>query len=63
MASVIGSGAYYGNFSSSTLTDTTTKNEYKQPVYPSFSSESSNFSGPTNIGGPSFGESVMRELH
>lgn len=56
MANVIGSGAYYGNFSNDGNTG-----GFKKESYESFGSNSYKVP-PSSNGGMSFGESVMKTL-
>ena len=62
MSSVIGSGAYFGGFSSSN--NSNSSEVPKGPGYGSISSDSYKYGGPSasSSTGMSFGESVMKEL-
>ena len=61
MASVIGSGAYYGNFSSDTRASGTNFDN-KNSNYGNFSSQNYKYSGSVGNGNMSFGQSVMKQL-
>ena len=59
MSTVIGSGAYFGNFSNEPKTSSS---EFKGSSYGSINSESFKYA-PQPSKGLSFGESVMKELY
>lgn len=55
MATVIGSGAYYGNFSSDTRTSGSTFDNKNSSNYGNFNSETYKYSGSISSGNMSFG--------
>ncbi len=58
MSTVIGSGAYYGNFSNDGNTGT-----FKKDTYESFGSNNYQYKPSNTNTGMSFGETVMKTLH